>query len=184
MLHMTHLQLPSLYILHGICLPAAESPQISTQPQDQMDVVGRAAFSVQVNGTQPLSYRWECNLDGGSEWQLVASRASGDDTNVLVIDHIQKGDEGKYRCVISNPAGEVHSESAKLTVGMLHMTHLQLPSLFSMAFVFLQLSLLRSLLSHLRSPLSHKTRWTLLEEQHFLFKSLEHSPSPTAGSVT
>ena len=130
-----------------------------------MDVVGRAAFSVQVLGTQPLSYCWECNLDGSSEWQLVPSRASGDDTNVLVIDHIQKGDEGKYRCVISNPAGEVHSESARLTVGMLHMTHLQLPFLFSMAFVFLQLS-------HLRSPLSLK----------HLF--LEHSPSPTAGSVT
>ena len=98
-----------------------------------------------------VSYKWESNRDGSSEWYLVSSRGSGDDTDTLVLNDIEKGNEGNYRCVIRNSAGEVTSDSVKLTLGMLHMTYLVLPLLLSLSCGFLQLTLLTS-------PLSHKTR--------------------------
>ena len=101
-------------------VPTADPPQISTQPQDQIEAVRSTSFSVQVRGTLPFSYSWEYNLDAGSKWQHVSSRASGVDTDTLVINDIEKGDEGNYRCVISNFAGSINSKSAKLTLGTLN----------------------------------------------------------------
>ena len=98
----------------------AEPPKISTEPEDQIDVFGRATFSVQIRGTLPFSYSWECNLDDGNKWQHVSSRGSGVDTDTLILNDIEKGDEGNYRCVISNLAGSINSKSAKLTLGMLN----------------------------------------------------------------
>ena len=110
----------TLPISNLLSRPTAEPPQLSTEPEDQIDVFGRATFSVQVRGTLPFSYSWECNLDDGSKWQSVSSRGNGVDTDTLVLNDIEKGDEGNYRCIISNLAGSINSKIAKLTLGMLN----------------------------------------------------------------
>ena len=109
-----------LPISNVLSRPTAEPPKISTEPEDQIDVFGRATFSVQVRGTLPFSYSWKCNLADGSKWQHVSSRGSGVDTDTLVLNNVEKGDEGNYRCVIGNFAGSINSKSAKLTLGMLN----------------------------------------------------------------
>ena len=115
-------------------VPTADPPQISTQPQDQIEAVGSATFTVQVSGKQPIAYSWECKLTGHSEYQVVSIQGTGvrgGDTNTLTIDDIRKDDEGDYRCLIYNSAGKVHSSDAKLILCKLDMTHLLLPFLYN-----------------------------------------------------
>ena len=128
-------------------VPTADPPQISTQPQDQIEAVGSATFTVQVSGKQPITYRWECKLTGHSEYQLVSIRGTGvcgGDTNTLTIDDIRKDDEGDYRCLIYNSAGKVHSGDAKLILGMLFNAPLHLLSILVIILYWLILNDVRS----------------------------------------
>jgi len=83
-------------------------PTILTAPSHQTAIVGRStAFSVEATGTPPLRYQW---LKGGLP-------ISGQTNQTLRISNAQFADDGRYSVVVGNPAGEVTSVSANLSVG-------------------------------------------------------------------
>jgi len=80
-----------------------------------------AKFTTQAIGTEPLNYLWQWKpakkwwMWGGSEeWQPCDAKGSSSAT--LIISSVQKSNEGSYRCVVSNCAGNQISNSAKLEV--------------------------------------------------------------------
>ena len=98
-----------------------EPPKITNQPESLSRASPRldVSFTVQVTGTEPLSYHWQwkpVEEEGGSEeWQPCPAEWCNGAT--LTIPSVQKSNEGSYRCVISNCAGSQTSEPAKLGVG-------------------------------------------------------------------
>ena len=96
-------------------------PRIVTQPQELKDVVeGKSArFSVQATGTEPLNYKWQWKPSGkdyvSEEWEPCHAKWSSGAT--LTIPKVEKSNEGNYRCVVSNFAGDKTSNSAELTIG-------------------------------------------------------------------
>ena len=129
------------------CKQTGEAPEITSHPQYQINATGKATFTVQVSGKQPITCRWECKLTGHSEYQLVSIRGTGvrgGDTNTLTIDDIRKDDEGDYRCLIYNSAGKVHSSDAKLILGMLFNAPLHLLSILVIILYWLILNDVRS----------------------------------------
>lgn len=83
------------------------APAITSQPQDQMVLLGgTATFSVVATGTAPLSYQWRKN---GAN--LAATSAT------LTLTNVQAGQAGDYTVVVSNSVGSVLSDPATLTVG-------------------------------------------------------------------
>jgi hypothetical protein len=90
-------------------------PFITTQPQD-LTVVGgeenNAGFSVTAGGTPGVTYQWKkggTNIPNGG-------RVSGATTSTLLIGNIVAGDEDDYSVQVTNSAGNVVSEAARLTV--------------------------------------------------------------------
>ena len=92
----------------------AESPTITSHPQEIKDAVpGKSvAFTIQATGTEPLSYQWQWKGGKSEEWQPCDVEGPS-----LLIANVQKPDEGNYRCVISNVAGNQASNPAKLSIG-------------------------------------------------------------------
>jgi len=86
---------------------AALFPFIVTQPQSKTAVVAsNTSFTVEANGSMPLSYRWQfnnANITGGSN-------------ATLVITNVQFSHQGNYRVIVSNGGGAVTSQVAVLTV--------------------------------------------------------------------
>jgi len=68
-------------------------------------------LTIQTNGTTPLSYQWQWK-PAEEEWQPCNAEWCNGAT--LTIPNTQKSNEGRYRCVISNSAGNQTSKSAKL----------------------------------------------------------------------
>ena len=87
---------------------AAVAPAITAQPTDQRVVVGTmATFTVSANGTAPLSY----------QWQKGATAVSGATASSYTTPATTLADAGAtFQVVVSNSAGSVTSNSAKLTV--------------------------------------------------------------------
>ncbi len=83
------------------------SPNITTQPQAVSVSVGAAAsFGVNVTGTNPLTYQWRkdgLNILGGTSATFSLLSA-------------QLTDAGSYSVLVSNAAGSVTSDRAKLIV--------------------------------------------------------------------
>ena len=107
-------------------IPAAEPPQIITQPASLEKVTtGKpVSFSIQVTGTEPLNYQWQCwkpeeEEDQSETWQDItcdgvkfqAVKAG------LKLTVVEACNAGYYRCVVSNSAGNVTSRYSKLLVG-------------------------------------------------------------------
>ena len=98
-----------------------EPPKIITHPQELKDVVEEesAKFSIQASGTEPLKYHWQWKPaekgSGSEKWQPCPANWS--DGATLTVPKVEKTNEGIYRCVVSNLAGEQISNSAKLGVG-------------------------------------------------------------------
>ncbi|MGA2137848.1 MAG: immunoglobulin domain-containing protein [Verrucomicrobiia bacterium] len=88
-------------------LPVA--PSISTQPQDQINVLpgANATFTVVAGGSAPLSYQWYYNTN-----TPVANATD----SILTITNVQPSDAGSYSVVVSNVAGTATSSNAVLTV--------------------------------------------------------------------
>ena len=96
-------------------LYVADPPRITTHPQDLKNAVpGKPVmFTIQATGTEPLNYHWQwkpIEKDGSQNWQLCDAEWS--DGATLTIP-MQKSNEGSYRCVISNCAGNQASIPAK-----------------------------------------------------------------------
>ena len=103
-------------------LHVAKPPSIITDPQDLIAAQERSAnFTIRAIGTEPLSYRWQWKpakkwwMWGGSE-EWKPCDAKGSDGATLTIPSVQKSNEGSYRCVISNCAGNETSKPATLRV--------------------------------------------------------------------
>ena len=96
-------------------------PRVTSHPQELKDAVpGKPAmFSVEATGTEPLNYQWEWKpVTGDSEWESCDGvRFAGADSSTLTIPSVQKSNEGRYRCVVSNCAGDQTSNPANLSVG-------------------------------------------------------------------
>jgi pectate lyase len=88
-------------------LPVA--PSISTQPQDQINVLpgASASFTVVAGGSDPLSYQWYFNTN---------TPVANANDSILTITNVQAGDVGSYSVVVSNAAGSVTSSNAVLTI--------------------------------------------------------------------
>lgn len=93
--------------------PEIKAPVITSQPQDITVKDGETAtFTVVATGTD-LTYQWERDTGEGFEkWGGIYGKSASFTTGVL-----SKGGNGfKYRCIVSNSAGSVTSDSATLTV--------------------------------------------------------------------
>ena len=93
--------------------PEIKVPVITSQPQDIAVKDGETAtFTVVATGTD-LTYQWERDTGKGFEkWGGIYGKRASFTTGVL-----SKGGNGfKYRCIVSNSAGSVTSDSATLTV--------------------------------------------------------------------
>lgn len=93
--------------------PEIKAPVITSQPQDIAVKAGETAtFTVVATGTG-LTYQWERDTGKGFEkWGGIYGKSASFTTGVL-----SKGGNGfKYRCIVSNSAGSVTSDSATLTV--------------------------------------------------------------------
>ena len=106
---------------------AADLPRITSHPQEINDAVpGKPViFTIQVTGTQPLTYWWQWKPAGegssSQEWQECdAERFPDASSPKLTISSVQKLDEGSYRCVVSNCAGIETSKPASLSVGKIN----------------------------------------------------------------
>ena len=86
----------------------AAPPTIATQPQNKTVVAGSSvSFSVNANGSQPLSYQWFVN----------ATNIPTATNAVLVLTNVQLGlSDNLYSAIITNLAGSTNSSNALLTV--------------------------------------------------------------------
>ena len=98
-----------------------EPPRIITHPQELREVVeGKSVrFSIQATGREPLNYKWQWKRTGkgcaSEEWEPCHAKwCKG---AILTIAKVEKSNEGNYRCVVSNFAGDRTSNPAELTVG-------------------------------------------------------------------
>ncbi|HKX62837.1 MAG TPA: immunoglobulin domain-containing protein, partial [Verrucomicrobiae bacterium] len=91
----------------GNPLPAGTRPFIITQPQGATLAVGQTAnFSVQANGSAPLSYQWYYGPD-------AIPNATGPTLSVFIEFADAAGD---YSVEITNPFGSIRSSAATLVV--------------------------------------------------------------------
>ena len=106
-----------------VFIPTADPPRVTTHPQGLKDVVpGQTiTFTVQAEGTEPLSYQWKQRPRGRSEgWQVCDGESFvGADSSKLTIPSVQESNEGSYHCNVSNCADIETSDSASLTLGEL-----------------------------------------------------------------
>ena len=96
----------------------SEHPKITTQPTSCEDVFysTTVTFTVQATGAPPLCYHWESS-ESGVRWKPLpdeGGRVRGMETATLTILEIQKSDEVKYRCIVSNSNGSESTEPAIL----------------------------------------------------------------------
>ena len=60
-----------------------------------------------------LTYQWQLN---GADLDPPPAGVSGANTSTLTIANVQERNEGMYRCVVTNAAGDTNSNAAQLTV--------------------------------------------------------------------
>jgi hypothetical protein len=99
----------------------ADIPAIVTQPTSStVHANTPATFSVQVNSSLPLTYRWQLSTDGGTTWSSIEDGAAyaGATTESLTIKKAGAQMAGTlYRCQISDGVSPlVVSASATLSV--------------------------------------------------------------------
>lgn len=93
--------------------PVEELPTIHTQPQSASVKAGEhAVFTITASGSG-VNFRWQVDKNDGNGFVDIA----GADTTGYKIDITDVTYNGyKYRCVLSNSAGEVTTDIATLTV--------------------------------------------------------------------
>ena len=90
--------------------PAPVAPAITQQPSNQTVNVGqKATFSVVATGTAPLSYQWQKN----------SAAIAGANSTSYTTPATVAGDNGaQFRVMVRNPAGNITSNMAMLTVNV------------------------------------------------------------------
>jgi len=102
-----------LVVILSVSVHVADPPSITSQLQELKDnLQGKCVkLVIQVIGTKPLSYHWQWK-PAEEGWQPC--NAGWCNGATLTIPNTQKSNEGSYRCVISNSAGNQTSKSAEL----------------------------------------------------------------------
>ena len=98
-----------------------------SQPTDKKDLLpGKpTTFTIEAIGTEQLNYQWQWKPAGKGtaqdEWQnfTLDNSMFQEVEGGLKLAGVQACNAGDYRCVVSNSAGSVMSEPARLTVGKL-----------------------------------------------------------------
>ena len=95
---------------------AVDPPMIIEHPRDMLNVTPgtNATFSVVASG-QILTYIW---MEGDGE-ALSSNRGYVMVDGTLTIPIVSRSDIGSFRCLVSNAAGNVTSQSANLTLSKL-----------------------------------------------------------------
>ncbi|SVD46250.1 uncharacterized protein METZ01_LOCUS399104, partial [marine metagenome] len=84
-------------------------PAITLQPTDSNTTTGaNIAFTVNANSIVPLIYQWRKN----------GINLNGATSSTLTLNNVQGDDNGTYNVVVSNLAGDVTSQDAKLSVAL------------------------------------------------------------------
>ncbi len=95
--------------------PPPVPPTITLQPTDQTVLEGSpVSFAVSARGTAPLAYQWQFN----------GADVAGATNTTLRLASVWRTDEGDYTVIVSNPAGSVTSQVARLTVTMARVLEL------------------------------------------------------------
>ena len=96
---------------------SATKPVITKQPEDATAEDGtKATYTVMASGTG-LNYEWQVKLTSTSNWDSITNSAfTGIDTPTLTVPVVAWRNGYQFRCVITNAAGTVYSDAAKLTV--------------------------------------------------------------------
>ncbi len=101
----------------------ALAPFITAGPEDQAEFAGDQAV-LQVEFESPTAVTgnlWEVSTDGGTTWSAATGTTSLDEagtpkTATLTIASVVLGDEGLYRCTLTNAGGPTTSATAALVV--------------------------------------------------------------------
>ncbi|MCR5148413.1 MAG: immunoglobulin domain-containing protein [Eubacterium sp.] len=89
-----------------------DAPVITAEPADTKVIRGsKAKFSVKAEG-KGLTYKWQNSVDGET-W--TDSKATGYNTDTISFKATDKLDGRYFRCIVSNAADNVYSETVKLT---------------------------------------------------------------------
>jgi parallel beta-helix repeat protein len=90
------------------------SPAITIQPINLTVTPGQAAsFVIAASGTAPVGYQWQKSVDNGTTWNTMSGATSASFT----IPSTALPDNGaRFRCLVTNSAGNVTSNIAVLTV--------------------------------------------------------------------
>jgi Immunoglobulin domain/Immunoglobulin I-set domain len=84
-----------------------QPPQITNQPAGMEVAAGaNAAFSVGAGGSIPLNYQWMVGI----------TPVAGATNSTLVLTNVQGVNAGSVSCLVANPAGQIASSNAVLTV--------------------------------------------------------------------
>ena len=95
---------------------AAEKPTITTQPKDQTAAEGETAtFAVEADGDE-LTYQWQYKKSDGTWQNITNSDYTGLKSAKMTVPATTGRNGMQFRCVVTNDAGSVRSETAKLTV--------------------------------------------------------------------
>ena len=91
------------------------SPSIVDNPEDQTDIEEGATvmFSITVLGLR-ITFNWM--FQNGSLIPDTDTKYSGQNTSMLTIFSVTHDDSASYRCQVSNRAGSVTSQPARLLV--------------------------------------------------------------------
>ena len=93
-----------------------DPPQITQHPASQEEVNPGSLMMFTVTATTDagsLTYQWQLN---GADLNPPPAGVSGITAKTLTIANVQESNEGMYRCVVTNDAGNSTSNAAQLTV--------------------------------------------------------------------
>lgn len=94
-------------------VPGVTAPSITTQPGNATVKEGETAtFTIAASGDN-LTYQWKINRNDGNGWVNIAG-ANAASYTTSTVDKSCNGFQ--YKCVVSNSAGNVESNTATLTV--------------------------------------------------------------------
>ncbi len=100
-----------LFLALTACAFAQTAPAITTQPKSlTVAANSEAVFTVTATGKPDPTFQW---LKGG-----IAILEAGWQKASLIIDGVSTNDETDYAVVVTNSAGSVTSDKAKLTIGV------------------------------------------------------------------
>ena len=89
------------------------APVVISDPQDVVDADLHGVFSIIATGTN-LEYQWQASADNGATWSDLDNIQNGSNTNTW-NEQGQPLNDQLFRCKVSNSAGTVYSNTARIS---------------------------------------------------------------------